>query len=55
MREHNYQQQIEIALTDIYRMYFEQRRLLENQIHNLTQTIQKKDCKVNEFKFLKGR
>ena len=55
MREHNYQQQIEITLTDIYRMYFEQRRLLENQIHNLTQTIQKKDCKVNEFKFLKGQ
>lgn len=54
MREHNYQQQIEIALNDVYRMYFEQRRLLENQINILTQTIQKKESNLNEFKFLKG-
>lgn len=54
MREHNYNQQIEIALTDVYRMYFEQRRLMQDQIHTLTQSIQKKECKVNEFKFLKG-
>ena len=54
MREHNYQQQIEIALTDIYRMYFEQHRLMQDQIHTLTQTIQKKESNLNEFKFLKG-
>ena len=54
MREHNYNQQIEIALTDVYRMFFEQQRLLEEQINNLTQSIQKKELKVSEFKFLKG-